>query len=72
MAPHPILMHILHDDRTRELEALLVQRRRVDQANAVPAPAAREPTMPTVKFAALYARHLVTSLASVVFALSTN
>jgi hypothetical protein len=35
MTPHPILMHTLHDDRTREVEALLLQRQRVDQGNVM-------------------------------------
>ena len=31
MQPHPILMHTLHDDRNREVEAILT-RQHVDQA----------------------------------------
>jgi hypothetical protein len=31
MQPHPILMHTLHDDRNREVEAMLT-RQHVDQA----------------------------------------
>ncbi len=39
MAPHPILMHILHDDRTRELEAMLISQQRVEEWANVLAPA---------------------------------
>jgi hypothetical protein len=38
MTPHPILMQSLYDDRTREVEALLLQRQHVEQGNAMRAP----------------------------------
>jgi hypothetical protein len=42
MTPHPILMHTLHDDRTRDVEAAL-RWQHVNQPDGVPAdPASRQ------------------------------
>jgi hypothetical protein len=42
MIPHPMLMHTLHDDRIRELEATL-KWRHINQPGEVPADPASRP-----------------------------